>query len=313
MDMVTIAPAPAQPLRPVLDSLESAEIAVIGAGHNRRDARKPEIIEVRGQRIAYLGYHDSDTATARWWRSGSNQAIDAQITEDIQAIRQHVDWVVVNYRWSGNLAEYPADWQVRLAHHAIDQGADLVVGHHPTVLQGAEVYKGRAIAYSLGDFIYANSQAAQQNYNTAVLKVALRGKQMRLELLPVQVRQSRPAIVEGEDGKAILRYLQQASGLFEQPLQTPMVLDGRSSTPVPLAPASPSEAWSESPDSFTDYSDQAPLAPIDAPEELPPAVEPESQTDSTVEEWSEEEAWVEEALPEAPADFSVEGEFVEEW
>lgn len=316
VDIVTLAPAPAQPLRPTLDNLDSAGIGVIGSGRNRRQARQPDIVEVRGQRIAYLGYHDSDTATARWWRSGSNQAIDAQITADIQAIRPQVDWVVVNYRWSGNLAEYPADWQVRLAHHAIDQGADLVVGHHPTVLQGAEVYKGRAIAYSLGDFIYANSQAAQQNYNTAVLKVALRGKQMRLELLPVQVRQSRPAIVEGEDGKAILRYLQQASGLFDQPLQTPMVLDGRSATPVPLAPAATPGSLaplSESADSFTEYSDEDSLAPIDAPEELPPAAEPESQTDATVEEWSAEDAWVEEAPPEAPADFSVEDEFVDEW
>lgn len=303
VDLVTLAPAPLAPLHPSLDAAETAEIAVVGAGQNRRQARQPKIVEVRGQRIAYLGYTDSDNTAAQLWQAGTNPAIAAQITEDIKAMRQQVDWVVVNYRWSGNLAEYPADWQVRLARHAIDQGADLVVGHHPQVLQGAEIYKGRAIAYSLGDFIYANSEAAQENYNTAVLKVALRDRQMRLEFLPVQVRQSHPAIVDGEAGKAILRYLHQASGLFEQPLPTSVILDARSQTVTPISPETiPSEAAVpvESPDSFTDYSEDYPEAdsedssgdssePVDSPT-WDAAADTIDPSEAAVDTWQEEGA-----------------------
>jgi poly-gamma-glutamate synthesis protein (capsule biosynthesis protein) len=192
------------------------------------------------------------------WRAGLNSAVSRRLSEDIQAIRNQVDWVVVNYCWNQDLAEYPAEWQVKLARLAIDEGADLVVGHHPNVLQGAEIYKGRAIAYSLGNFVFADSQAdPSTDYDTAVLKVSLResgfagtqARQMRIEFVPVQVRQSQPAIAVGENARRISQYMRQASGLFEQPLQSPTILDVRSAgdapaidpAPVepPIAPANP--------------------------------------------------------------------------
>jgi len=241
-----------------LGHLEEAGIRAIGAGRNRREARRPQILEVKGQRIAYLGYSGSDLRAAGNWRAGLNSAVSRRLSEDIQAIRSQVDWVVVNYCWNQDLAEYPAEWQVKLARLAIDEGADLVVGHHPNVLQGAEIYKGRAIAYSLGNFVFADSQAdPNTDYDTAVLKVSLResgfagtqARQMRIEFVPVQVRQSQPAIAVGENARRISQYMRQASGLFEQPLQSPTILDVRSAgdapaidpAPVepPIAPANP--------------------------------------------------------------------------
>lgn len=261
-----------------IDHLTQAGIGAIGAGRNQREARRPQILEVKGQRIAYLGYSDSDLHAAGSWRSGLNVAANRRIAEDIEAIRNQVDWVVVNYRWNQNLAEYPDDEQVKLARFAIDQGADLVVGHHPNVLQGAEIYKGRAIAYSLGNFIFADSQAnPETDYDTAVLKVSLReaadaAKQMRIEFVPIQVRQSQPAIAVGEDARRITQYMRQASGLFEQPLQSPTILELRSSdAPVIEPPAiEPSITPSDRP--------SAPAAPDDSFIAPPPAAPP--QTDS---------------------------------
>jgi poly-gamma-glutamate capsule biosynthesis protein CapA/YwtB (metallophosphatase superfamily) len=241
-----------------LDTLEQAGIHSIGAGRDQRTARRPEILDVKGQRIAYLGYSDSDLHTATSRSAGMNTAVNDQVAADIRAIRPQVDWIVVNYHWSQDLAAYPGDWQMSMARFAVDQGADLVVGHHPNVLQGAEIYKGRAIAYSLGNFIFADSQdSSETDYDTAVLKVSIRDRQMRLEFLPVQVQQSQPEIVQGEKAEQILQYIQQASGLFEQPMQSPTVLDVRSpaGTAEPQPPASPSfsdpAAPSRSSDSFT--------------------------------------------------------------
>jgi hypothetical protein len=245
-------------LAKTLDTLQQVGIHTIGAGRNDREARRPEILDVKGQRVAYLGYSDSDLHAAHSWSAGINPAVSTQIAADIQSIRSQVDWVIVNYQWNQELAEYPGDQQMNLARFAVDQGADLVVGHHADVLQGAEIYKGRAIAYSLGNFIFAdNPYPVQTDHDTAVLKVSLRDRQMRLEFLPVQVRQSKPAIVSGEKAQQILQYIQQASGLFDQPLQSPTVLDLQSAThSAPFNPTPSDPIVSPNPTPFT-----APVSP----------------------------------------------------
>ncbi len=317
-----------------LDALEKAGMYAVGAGRNRYEARRPEIIDVRGKRIAYLGYADSDAHAANRWQAGTNPALKDQVAEDIRAIRDQVDWVVVNYRWSQDLASFPAEWQMTIAHHAIDQGADLVVGYHPNVLQGAEIYKGRAIAYSLGDFVFqdsgqavnasvltasgntSSSNASSSNAfsntkpaaapvkaqsDTAMLKVSIKDDQMKLEFLPVQIQDAQPAIAQGQKQTEILRYLGQASALFETPLRSPAILNRLNHTNAPnaapntspsQAPAavpreSPPASVDEStpaldnrlspetaPDSFIDY----PKAPVTAPAASPtPPVKPSSE------------------------------------
>ena len=294
-----------------LDALEKAGMYAVGAGRNRHEARRPEIIDVRGKRIAYLGYADSDAHAANRWQAGTNPALKDQVAEDIRAIRDQVDWVVVNYHWSQDLASFPAEWQMTIAHHAIDQGADLVVGYHPNVLQGAEIYKGRAIAYSLGDFVFqadgqtvnasavtASGNASSNNKptaalvkaqsDTAMLKVSIKDDQMKLEFLPVQIQDAQPAIAQGQKQTEILRYLGQASALFETPLRSPAILNRLPHTSAPnaapsKAPAAapigtPSPSLDESspaldnrlspenaPDSFIDY----PKSPVTAPAASP--------------------------------------------
>lgn len=174
-----------------LETLDAAGIHAVGAGRNLTEARRPEIIEVKGQRIAYLGYYDANFHAAGEDIAGTNplqHEHQQRVAEDIQAIRDQVDWVIVNYHWGIELAEYPADWQTELAHATIDHGADLVVGHHPHVLQGAEIYKGKPIIYSLGNFIFGGN--SRTDYETSVLKVSLKAdRKMRVEFLPVEVRQ----------------------------------------------------------------------------------------------------------------------------
>ena len=75
-------------------------------------------------------------------RAGTNAQEMREIVEDIQALRDQVDWIVVNYRWMDVLTKEPNFKQTNLARMAIDQGADVVVGYHPNMIQGAEVYKG---------------------------------------------------------------------------------------------------------------------------------------------------------------------------
>ena len=231
-----------QGLIETLDTLDQSGLYRVGAGRNQREARRPEILDVKGQRIAYLSYHAEPAIAAAEDQAGSNLPTREAVLEDVAAIRDGVDWVVVNYRWvDDELGVDPTPQQVDLSRRAIDAGADLVVGYHPQQLQGAEVYKGRAIVYALGDFIFAD--APLEDRETAALRVSLNAQQMKVEFLPVTVRRAQPTAATGEQGEAILQQIRQASAQLDQPLNFPAVLTGRAGAtvkPVPDLEATPS-------------------------------------------------------------------------
>ncbi|MBE9109362.1 CapA family protein [Nodosilinea sp. LEGE 07298] len=279
-----------------LTTLDSKGLYRIGAGRNALEARRPEVLDVKGKRIAYLSYamggsnaaHDTDvlkeragaddqaiakevetfkTATAFKDRAGFNAQNMPEIVADIQALRNEVDWIVVNFRWVDHLSEQPNFMQTNLARLAIDQGADVVVGYHPTVIQGGEVYKGRPIAYSLGDFVFQPDEPVE-NQDSAVLKVSLKDDQMRVELVPVRVRDSHPKTLDGSASQDVLRRIEQASSQFDQPLKSPVVLDLK-------APEVPPEAISDPSSPFV-----SPEADDVLPVELEPKQEPEAESES---------------------------------
>ncbi len=220
-------------LADTIETLAKAGIHHVGAGQDLKEARRPKIIEVKGQRIAYLGYYDADLRGAREGQAGINARHNDRIAADIAVLRDKVDWIVVNYHWGVELSDYPGDWQIDLARFTIDRGADLVVGHHPRVLQGAEIYKGRPIIYSLGNFIFGGNESflTGSDYETAVLRVSLKQDKMKVEFLPVVVQNYQPQVVGGEKGEEILRHIGRLSSIFEQPMRSPLVLELDSSAP----------------------------------------------------------------------------------
>ena len=210
-------------LSETLATLDKAGIQSVGAGTDIKNARRPIVMEVKGQKVAYLGYYDADLHAATNNSPGTNPRHNDRVAADIKALRSQVDWIVVNYHWGEELAKYPGDWQIDLARFTVDQGADLVVGHHPHVLQGAEVYKGRPIVYSLGNFIFGGK--AVSDYDTAALKVSLKEQQMKVEFLPVQVRNFQAKVVNGQSGQQILSQITNVSDIFQMPMTSAMTMD----------------------------------------------------------------------------------------
>jgi len=236
-------------------TLDQEGLYRIGAGRNQLEAHRPEILEVKGQRIAYLGYNPEALKAAKADSAGVASASSEErqhILEDIETIRSQVDWIVVNYRWGDMLDAseeadeaadastfgVPAEWQRSLAHDAIDAGADLVVGYHPSQIQGAEIYKDRAIAYSLGDFVFGS--APFEDHDTVALRVSLRNQRMKVEFLPISIQDSQPAMATGERGSAILQNIRRVSYTFDQPMKFPAVLQAQSSSSKAASPATAS-------------------------------------------------------------------------
>jgi len=194
-------------------SLDSAGIRYVGIGKNLREARKPVILSLKGRKVGFLGYHGGDRFAATEDSAGIAPRFQGYIVEDVKKLRQQADYVVVNFHWGEELAEYPDEWQRELAHRVIEAGANLIVGHHPHVLQGIEQYRGATIAYSLGNFVFGGN--ARHSYDTAVLKVVLNGNQPSVELLPVSVVRWQPRLAEGESAMNILQLVQERSSLLQ--------------------------------------------------------------------------------------------------
>ena len=106
------------------------------------------IREVNGVKIAFIGI---------FVNYGTDDS-ENQLRADIEnAKKQGAELIITAFHWGSEKATQPDETQQSLAHTAIDCGADLVVGHHPHVLQGIEKYNGKYIAYSLGNFCFGGN------------------------------------------------------------------------------------------------------------------------------------------------------------
>ena len=196
-----------------IHQLDSAGIRHTGIGRNLAEARKPVVFHVKGIRIGFLGYGGEGTFIASRTQPGTTSRSQWLILEDIKRLRPHVDFIVINLHWGEELETKPDSNQILLAHRMIECGADLIVGHHPHVLQGIERYRGKIIAYSLGNFVFGgNSRSA--NSETAVVKVRFAKDTMEVQAVPVSVRNWQPAPADSNAAYRVLQCLQERSKVF---------------------------------------------------------------------------------------------------
>lgn len=140
-----------------LDHVRQAGIQTFGGGRNLTEAHAPLWIERHGLRIAVLAYNEfkprSFEAGAAW--PGIAWSEDSHVVADIHAARRAgADVVIPFMHWGWEQEPEPTQRQWQLARLMIDAGADAVVGGHPHVTQGADIYRGKPIVWSLGNFVF---------------------------------------------------------------------------------------------------------------------------------------------------------------
>ncbi|MGC8896916.1 MAG: CapA family protein [Bacteroidota bacterium] len=176
-----------------IERLDSAGIRHCGAGRNLEEARAPVILEIRGHRIAILGYWGGGAGAAGVNKPGVAPRDLQIILGDVRSARtEHkADIVIVSLHWGNELDKSPRLWQRTFAHRIIDAGANVVVGSHSHTIQPVESYHGGIIAYSLGNFLFGGNQVRQ--YDTSVLEVVAASaglhssKKLEWRLIPVRV------------------------------------------------------------------------------------------------------------------------------
>jgi gamma-polyglutamate biosynthesis protein CapA len=134
----------------------------------------PATLKVQDVTIAFLAYQQ--------WRMPQDY--------EMQIKAAQADLIVVSLHAGEEYAQYPSDFQKSFAKSAIDSGADLVVGHHPHVLQPLEQYKDGWIIYSLGNFLF-DQTFSEETMRAAILKVVVENKKIKeVSLLPTKITPS---------------------------------------------------------------------------------------------------------------------------
>ena len=175
-----------QALKDSLERLVNNNISPIGAG-NEYQAFSPTIKTINGSTnsplsLAFFAYTDQMPVSAQ--AKGENFGIAvinkdniARIKTDIELAKQLTDIVVVSLHWGTEYAKEPSLEQTNLAQNIIDAGADLVIGHHPHVIQKYEKYKNGYIFYSLGNFIF-DQGFSDETMEGAIAKIIIKDKKI---------------------------------------------------------------------------------------------------------------------------------------
>lgn len=195
-------------LEDTLTTLETAGIPYSGAGRNYDEAKALKTFDVKGRTIGVLSASRvipvSDWgATAE--KSGVFTTYDpTALLAEITEAKKKCDLVVVYVHWGIERNTMPEDYQKNMARKYIDSGADMVIGAHPHIWQGIEFYKGKPIAYSLGNLIFSNTS------ETGLLQIDIdENDNMELTVLPL-IR-SGYQLVSHTDRQRFLQNLQDIS------------------------------------------------------------------------------------------------------
>ena len=205
--------------------IQKAGIATAGAGADDAEAREPAILERHGVRFAFVSFNaivGPPVATAEdpgavWihmapWNPFRRSELD-KVAATVREAKQKADVVIVYPHWGEEYTAKQNSDQIRVAHALIDAGADMIIATHPHWVQGAEIYKGRLIAYSLGNFVFDQTWSTETQQGAALELVFWGPRLVGATFVPVQIVDAhRPTFLDDRAGGEILNRIWGASG-----------------------------------------------------------------------------------------------------
>lgn len=206
--------------------LKDNNILFFGAGRDLNGASKEAIIERNGLKISFLGY-TTDEEHVKSIIAGPNTAgcvfYDFEkIKEDIEGVRNKSDIICISLHWGYEHYTYPSPEQIELAHKIIDAGAQIIIGHHPHVIQGFERYNKGLIFYSLGNFFFPNvydksgflHKWSKENNKSIIAKCNINNKMKvgKVEIVPVFMSEDYHVMVsDGRDKEKEVFWIEEIS------------------------------------------------------------------------------------------------------
>jgi poly-gamma-glutamate synthesis protein (capsule biosynthesis protein) len=201
-------------LSDTMDALDDSDLQHAGSGNDDREAFAPAYIESKGNTVGFVSV-TRVVPEVSWKADKTHPGVAEAYSPDravaaIKEAKQNADVVVVMVHWGVEREERPVNHQTDLAHRFVDAGADLVIGSHPHVLQGFEAYKGKWIAYSLGNFVFSTTGIKSSETGVLNAKCGKDGA-CSLSFAPMFAKNSQPAPMEEAERKALLARLSSLS------------------------------------------------------------------------------------------------------
>ena len=191
--------------------LEAAGITTFGYD-------RTAVMDVKGIKVGLIGIYELKDGLGR----------QQQVIDTIQEVKdQGAQVIIVSFHWGTEKSNIPDDIQKTLAHLAIDQGADLVVGHHPHVLQGIEKYQGKNIVYSIGNFCFGGNKNPSDK-DTMIFQQTFTVENGELveddvtNIIPCSLSSEsgynnyQPMVLEGSEKERVLQKIEEFSAALNQ-------------------------------------------------------------------------------------------------
>lgn len=148
-------------MRRTIELIRDSGMAPVGAGENDQEAAKPLFIERCGVNVGIVALEENEFCNATRTTPGASPYRPGPNAELIRQTRDQCDLLMIWIHGSSELCPFPSPRTVRDFRSFIDAGADVVIGHHAHTVQGMELYRGKAIVYNLGNFIFWADPATQ--------------------------------------------------------------------------------------------------------------------------------------------------------
>lgn len=165
------------------------------------DPYAPVYREIKGMRFAFLSYAQNNFVN----KNADVAVMDAKKMQGaVRRARGEADFVIVSMHAGEEYQAEPGRTQTDFARAAVDAGADMVIGHHPHVVQSAEIYKGKYIFYSLGNFVFDQMWSEETRRGIAVKAFFTKSGVSKIELMPVKIFDyAQPQPADEKTGAAI--------------------------------------------------------------------------------------------------------------
>jgi len=200
-----------------MDFLTKNDKVFFGAGKNKKEALKSLVVERKNIKIAFIGFTRFSNASNT--RMGAAPEDLRTVFSEIKKQKQAGCFVIVYPHWNYEWVDYPAPDERKKGHKLIDAGADIVVGAHPHIVQGFEIYKGKSIFYSLGNFVFKNTKYTKQipQYGRSfILKIILSSSHnYRTEIFPVYSSNDGVEPMNGAERKSFESHFQSISEVLK--------------------------------------------------------------------------------------------------
>ncbi|PIR08116.1 hypothetical protein COV53_04635 [Candidatus Gottesmanbacteria bacterium CG11_big_fil_rev_8_21_14_0_20_37_11] len=163
--------------------------------------------KIRDIRFAFLAYEDVEKTNV-----SISLAEDDKLSEEIKRSKTISDVVIVSFHWGIEYTTQPSERQRHLAHLAIDEGADFVIGNHPHWIQPVEIYKNKLITYAHGNLVFDQMWSEKTKLGIVGKYIFYEDKLIDVEFLPLKIINfGQPYFLEGEEKNKIIEDLNKES------------------------------------------------------------------------------------------------------